>query len=210
MSNINEFYNETTTNIVEKTFGFFKSLFRKETRDLKENIENAPNAQEVADVAFEDFKNTLFKKKTIDQNGKEKQFFSAQLLGTVNFFGDTLLKPILENEYKENTDILEKITDEIKKNAMNSLMNSNISEEEKKAFWEEFENYCQHVGGIKTKEDLQVLKDGNAEVSQQYEASVSEELEQEIGTKVSTDKQRYINEQKKLNTTWTEEALLVP
>ncbi|MDR0859639.1 MAG: hypothetical protein LBO09_01280 [Candidatus Peribacteria bacterium] len=210
MNAFNELSHETTSNIVEKTFNFFKSLFRRETEALKEDIENSPDSKEVADVAFEDFKNSLFKKKTIDSNGKEKTFYSAQLLGTVNFFGETLLKPILENEYKGNTDILENITDKIKENAMDSLLNSGISAEEKSAFWADFEEYRQHVKGIQTNEDLQALKNGNLELTQQYEATVSEELEQEMDTKVTTERQHYIDEQKKLNTNWTEDALVIP
>jgi hypothetical protein len=176
-------------------------------KKLKENIENAPEATEVADVAFEDFKNSLLAKKATDGNGKEKQFYSAQLLGTVNFFGETLLKPILEHEYDGN--LMDKLWDEIKQHTMNSLLNSGVSEEEKSAFWADFEEYRTHVRErIHTKEDLEALKSGNVKLTQEYEVTVNTQLEEQVQTKVSTDRQQYIEEQKKLNTNWTEASLV--
>ncbi|MDR3168617.1 MAG: hypothetical protein LBU27_02455 [Candidatus Peribacteria bacterium] len=196
-----------STSIFEKAFSFLKSLFRKDLRNLKENIENAPEATEVADVAFEDFKNSLLAKKTTNGEGKEKPFYSAQLLGTVNFFGETLLKPILEHEYEGN--LLDKFLDEIKQHTMDSLLNSRVSEEEKTAFWADFEEYRIHVRErIHTKDDLAALKNGNVKLTQEYETTVNTQLEEQVQTKVSTDRQQYIDEQKKLNTSWTEASLV--
>ncbi|MDR2190179.1 MAG: hypothetical protein LBP53_03130 [Candidatus Peribacteria bacterium] len=47
----------------------------------KEAKEKEISAQEVADIAYEDFKHQLLAKK----NAEGKQFYSAQLLGTLDF-----------------------------------------------------------------------------------------------------------------------------
>jgi hypothetical protein len=180
---------ENSNNIFEKALSFLKPLFHKETKQLKESIE-----KEVADVAFEDFKNSLLNKKSVDAQGNSKQFYSAQLLGSVNFFGDTLLKPILEYEYKN--DLSGSFLKSIKEFAMDSLLSSRVSKEEKDEFWSDFEQYRTHVReNIQTKEDLQKLKDKNVQLTQDYDILVNTQLEEELQQQISTDRQQHIQQQ---------------
>jgi len=202
----------TNNNLLEQAFGRVKSRFRKETTDLKQQIENAPEATEVADVAFTDFKNKLFQKKTTDKNGKEQQYYSAQLLGTVDFFGETLLKPLLESKYIGEKDFLKTMVSKVKYEWMfQSLINSGISEREQAAFKADFEAYLGHIRtNIKTKEDLEALKNGNIQLTQDYEVAVKEQLEQQVQAQISVDRQTYIETEKKDDPEWTESSLVVP
>jgi hypothetical protein len=204
--------NSDTPNFLKQAFSRVKSRFHKEADDLKQEIENAPEANEVADVAFTDFKNKLSQKKTTDNNGREQQFYSAQLLGTVDFFGETLLKPLLESKYSGEKNFLKTIVSKVKYERMfQSLINSGIPETEQRAFKADFDTYLDYVSTqLKTKEDLEALKNGNVQLTQTYEITVNEQLEHQVQTQVSTDRQTYIETQKKADPKWVESSLVVP
>ncbi|MDR2415263.1 MAG: hypothetical protein LBD75_01240 [Candidatus Peribacteria bacterium] len=57
------------------------SNFTKEMFGQTEAKEKEISSKEVADIAYEDFKHKLLDKK----NAEGKQFYSAQLLGTLDF-----------------------------------------------------------------------------------------------------------------------------
>jgi len=179
------------------------SSLKKETKETKEKLD----AAEVAKVMYEDFKNKVFTKKTQDVNGAEKQYYSAQLLGTLDFLGDTLIQSVFKKKYKGG--MFDSITSQVQYALiMKSLEISGISEQERSDFQTEFDAYLNHLPNLKTRVDLEQLKAGNVEVSADYKVSVDQQLEVQAETQIQLDRQRYITQQQQINPSFSETALL--
>jgi hypothetical protein len=171
----------------------------------KESKEKEISSKEVADATYEDFKYKLLKKK----NAEGKQLYSAQLLGTLDFLGETLLHSLFEKRHEGG--IRNKLS-EMRQlpTVMTSLTLAGVPETEKTLFAQDLKTYLDEMPKIATKADLEALKSQNTLSSVEYTQVVDTQLETQVQTQVSTEKQQYIETQKKANPSRTESSLVVP
>ena len=167
-------------------WAFFRKIFGKEKKEALQFSEKVGNA------IFDKFKLTLLEKK--DQNGN--QFYSAQLLGTLDFLGEPFLSSLFELKNKDtfwDSALVKAKTIWV----VESLKNAGVPQQEIDAFLETLEAYLNVAPTITTEDDLKNLTEENAPALVGYKHSVDTQLEEQLTTRIQREQQEFIEQRER-------------